>query len=234
MKYIYIIILIYAFKLNIYAQIDPYEGIANVDSCMFYSQNTHMLILDTSRNNIWQIGKPHKPFFYQALSLPYAIVTDTVSPYKVSNHSYFDLKIPGRYMDIIIGFKHKYQTDSGIDGGYIQISEDKGKNWVNIRNYNCLQFNSENLYTTKDSLQGGEPGFSGQSNEWINTRFQIIWMMPVKTDWIDTVMFRFSFISDSIQTNKDGWLIDDILVSVADLGSGFSEIELNQNKLYFT
>lgn len=63
MKYIYIIILIYAFKLNIYAQIDPYEGITNVDSCMFDSQNTHMLILDTSRNNIWQIGKPHKPFF---------------------------------------------------------------------------------------------------------------------------------------------------------------------------
>lgn len=37
--------------------------------------------------------------------------------------------------------------------------------------------------------------------------------------------FRFTFTSDSINTNKDGWIIDDINISC--VGAGINEIQMN-------
>jgi hypothetical protein len=48
-------------------------------------------------------------------------------------------------------------------------------------------------------------------------------MMGVKSmNMFDTVLFRFNFVSDSIQTNKDGWMIDDIRL-LGEFYSGINE-----------
>lgn len=66
-----------------------------------------------------------------------------------------------------------------------------------------------NLYATKDTLVNGEPGFSGHSQGWIQTNFSW-YMIPVKNILPDTMILRFNFISDSNDTDKEGWMIDDI------------------------
>jgi hypothetical protein len=67
-----------------------------------------------------------------------------------------------------------------------------------------------NIYSQNDSLINGQVGFSGTDTTWKTTN--IGWpLMGVKSSaQYDTILFRFNFISDSIQTNKDGWMIDDI------------------------
>ena len=237
MKKITLLTLVFAFNITCYSQIIIGYGIHNIDSCKFENQNT-MIKLDTSVQNIWQIGKPTKTFFDSAYSATNAVVTDTLNPYPISNHSYFDLTIP--YMgagNTILGFKHKFQTDTLIDGGYIETSIDKGLTWTSILYNDTIiipfggQLFTENLYSHQDTLKGGINGFSGTSNDWINTRIQWVWMLPTKSYPPDTVIVRFHFISDNIQTNKDGWMIDDILISYADLPGNVTEFNSEQLNL---
>jgi hypothetical protein len=212
-------------SLSIFSQINPFLGIIDVDSCKFETPCI-LVNIDTSAQNIWQIGEPQKPFFNEAYSIPNALITDTLNSYPTQNHSFFDLKfcVYDYYIfGIIVGFKHKYQTDTLSDGGYIDVSYDNGQTWVNVLYddtvHNLMEFNTENLYSEQDTLLGGINGFSGTSNEWIYTRIQWIWEYPCDIWAPDSLTLRFHFISDSNQTNKDGWMIDNILISFADEGS---------------
>jgi hypothetical protein len=221
----------------LHSQINPFNGIIDVAGCKFETP-CELTQLYMTPLNIWQIGKPQKPFFDSAYSTPNALVTDTINPYATSNHSYFDLILPvwAYYpMGIIVGFKHKFQTDTLIDGGFIEDSYDNGLTWVNVLDdqlvHDVPEFHSENLYTYQNTLQGDGYGFSGNSGGWIYTRIQWVWGYIVKDQPPDTLMLRFHFISDSIQTNKDGWIIDNILISYADEGMGIKEAGVSPIKI---
>ncbi len=197
------------------------------------------LEIDTSNNNIWKIGIPSKTSFDSAYSPTNGILTDTLNPYPVNNHSYFDIvltqgeaPIPEVGFSLFINFKHKFDTDTLRDGGFITVSFDHGQTWSNAIDifdpqwtyYDAYPGNgwyNENIYTTTDSLVDNNYGYSGYSGGWINTT--IAWhYIPVKKQTTPDEyqqIVRFNFISDSIDTNKDGWLIDDIKLFSIDLGS---------------
>ena len=109
---------------------------------------------------------------------------------------------------------------------------------VNIVNNDILDrwpyWESQNLYTEKDSLSNGEYGFSGRSDGWIKTVFWRHVMLSKNTDYTDdTLIIRFNFISDSIQSDKEGWMIDDIRLYSMDIGGGLEEPGLFKSlKLY--
>lgn len=232
MKKIYITVTLCLLSIAAFTQIQPFLGIYNLDSCNFETQCS-FLKMDTSAHNVWQTGTPSKPFFNAAYTVPNVMVTDTLNPYSVNNHSWFDLVLDNMnnyFMDKLICFRHKFQTDTLVDGGYIEVSYDKGQTWLNIIDdvSNPIMYNYENLYSEADTLAGGINGFSGTSSDWIYTRIQLIWCMPVKWVIPDTLIMRFNFISDDVQTNKDGWMIDNILISWADLGSSVKDNDLNK------
>ncbi|MCD6113381.1 MAG: T9SS type A sorting domain-containing protein [Bacteroidales bacterium] len=196
------------------------------------------LVIDTSSQNIWQIGEPNKTFFDSAYSINNAIVTDTLNYYPINNYSYFDLKIGafnynGYYPDdIFIEIKHKIDTDTLRDGGFITVSYDQGLTWMNIINDTVYgqatpSWDNLNLYNNYDTLYNGEFGFSGHSNDWITTMFS--WhdiMLKNNMDDIgDTMIVRFNFISDNIENNKEGWMIDNIKLYSTDLGFGINDIK---------
>ncbi len=213
----------------------PVDTITFEDTC-FYLQ------IDTSANNIWQIGEPSKTFFNASFSAPNAIVTDTLNNYPVNNYSYFDLIIdensfPSFSSQMFFEIKHKIDTDTLKDGGYITISYDKGNTWTNIINdtsYNYEEspgsytWNGEpsNLYSNDDTLFNGKYGFSGKT-DWITTKFS--WhYIPCKNienkTISDTILIRFNFISDNINTGKEGWMIDDIRLYNVDLGGNIKTL----------
>jgi len=226
-------------SIHSFAQIIPGYGLFITDSCNFENPNLRLVIDTSNVNNDWVISSTNKPFFGQANSLPNAIMTDSVNPYTPTNLSYFDLNFSawdgaGFPFNMYIQFDHKYETDTLIDGGFITVSHDSGQTWTNIINdsTNLLSsgpywwnINSENLYSHDDTLVNGNFGFSGTS-DWKTTTFQWIWMIPVLKDQFisDSLIVRFNFISDSIQTNKDGWIIDNIIIGSADLGSSINEL----------
>lgn len=200
------------------------------DTIRFENDNA-FISLDTIQNNIWQIGEPQKNIFNAAYSPSRAILTDTIQSYSNNNHSYFqvmvtqqNLPFPIFPLSIFLEFKHKINSDSLKDGGYITVSYNKGATWENVINSNPPFFGfymNTNIYSQNDSLINGQVGFSGTDTTWKTTN--IGWpLMGVKSSaQYDTILFRFNFISDSIQTNKDGWMIDDIRL----YGVFYSEIE---------
>ena len=197
------------------------------------------LVIDTSASNIWKIGIPNKNFFDSAFSYPNAIITDIFDNYIENNYSFFDLYIGDFNIDwypedIFIEVKHKFDTDTLHDGGYITVSYDDGQTWTNIINDSVYMYDNipnqnnwyvQNLYTENDTLFNGEYGFSGFSEGWITTRFSWF-VLPVKGNFFseDTIILRFNFISDNITDNKEGWMIDDIRLYSVDLGGSVSNL----------
>lgn len=198
------------------AQIDTTHGIYPIDSCDFETPCTWIL-LSNDTTGAWQIGAIQKPGFDSAYSPANAVATDTLEPYPVSiSSSCFEIdlnQLPLTGGGIVLSFVHRYDTDSLIDGGYLEISYDDGATWTNVLlGPSWIYFGAENLYAVTDTLAEGDCGFSGSSADWITTRIQ--WVLYGLTRGANVgLKIRFCFKSDSIQTNKAGWIIDNIKIS---------------------
>ncbi|NOQ71092.1 MAG: T9SS type A sorting domain-containing protein [Crocinitomix sp.] len=200
----------------IHAQIVTGGGIVEISACDF-EEECAWIELDTAASNQWQTGFPSKPFFDTSYSAPNCIMTDSLIPYSNSNLSSFQIPLHYEGGDMMfnvgIRFWHKYQTDSLLDGGFIEFSYDYGDTWANVYDHTELypefEFYQENLYGEEDTLIDGTHAFTGTS-DWTYTQLQWIWMYPLKVEVPDTLLLRFNFISDSINTSKDGWMIDNI------------------------
>jgi hypothetical protein len=174
--------------------------------------------IDTSiSGNIWQIGKPDKPIFDSAFDPPNAMVTDTILYYAPNNFSAFTIKVYdpswGLYSgdEYFVNFWHKFDTDSLKDGGYIEISYDNGSTWTNIVNaggwdpYFYYQYGFPN-----PTIANGNAAFTGRSNGWQHATL----VGCDEFDGPNSIYFRFVFSSDSIQTNKEGWMIGHMFLSL--------------------
>lgn len=200
--------------------------ILRADSTDFeLSQN--FVKLDTAKSNIWQIAKPNKVFFGNAYSGSIALMTDSFNPYPVNNHSFFTVEYIDTlgFFDFYVGFWHKYETDSLRDGGYIEISADTGKTWVNLLSDTVRSYMGSYgsswvsgwFYTKSDTILGKIPAFTGRALAWKYSEFEITaFVIFLKAKYklydIKKIMLRFSFKTDGIQNNKAGWIIDNISV----------------------
>ncbi len=154
------------------------------------------LINDSSANNIWQVCVPNKPVFNLAHSPTHAILTDSTSPYPVNNASSFIIKVKSDNdgFDVpVIGGWYKFDSDSLNDYGRIEISLDHGLAWTDILSDSTIYW-----VTSK-------PVFTGRIYQWR----EFFGLLPFIYQ-VDTVYFRYTFLSDSIQTNQQGWMLDDL------------------------
>jgi len=171
----------------------------------------------TQSNNLWQIGTPSKTVFDGAYSAPLALITDTFNTYPNGNISSLEFVV--RTDDATsISFWHRFNTDSLADGGVIEVSSDGGATWANIINASSqftFPYSLHNFYSSTNTISsnGNKPGFTGNS-DWIQSTIQGY--------AFDFIRFRFTFTSDSIDTNKDGWMLDSFDFTC--LGTGISEI----------
>lgn len=197
-----------------------------------FEDNKEFLFIDSSESNIWQVCIPNKVFFDSAFSPNKAIVTDSMDYYPKNNYSFFDVYIgtfnnPWYPYNIFVEITHKFDTDIHKDGGYITVSYDQGNTWMNIIHDSSYfggrpYWEDQNLYTENDTLFNGEFGFSGRSAGWIQTVFSW-YILPIKNtdnEVGDTIILRFNFISDSVQSDKEGWMIDDIRIYSKEIGGG--------------
>lgn len=123
-------------------------------------------------------------------------------------------------------FWHKYDMDTLTDIGIIEASYDGGNSWVLINDTSEVSpigsyFWWDNDFHASDGNYTNHPLITtGKSDGWELSRFNWEWWIPVKTDTIiyplDSLMIKFTFISDANETNKEGWMIDDILTASAE------------------
>ncbi len=236
----------------------PGDTIGPFTTITFEDTNTRYISIAQGAQNIWQIAAPSKPYFSQAYTPPNAILTDSAAFYPVSNTSSFDLIIGEFNMggtfggwypwNIFVDFRHKFDTDTLQDGGFISVSWDHGQTWMNIVDDTISKqmftvspaqpdwsyFGNTNIYGHSDSLFNGEPGFSGHSYGWVQTC--MAWYdIPVRHPSFaptDTMMLRFTFISDNVTNNKEGWMIDQIRLFSIDLGGGLEDLRSGTHRFF--
>jgi hypothetical protein len=85
------------------------------------------------------------------------------------------------------------------DYGKIEASVDNGITWVNLMTEDTTYY-----------LQwlAPKPVLTGNSNGWQHFSLELN-MLTYELGYSDTLLYRFTFISDGIQSNKDGWMLDD-------------------------
>lgn len=193
-----------------------------LDTISFENPSANIHILQ-STGNLWQIGKPQKTFFNGAHSGSKVIVTDTSHYYPAGDTSSFDYVIHTpitQSCQTCLQFWHKYEMDSTGDQGLINVSYDGGNSWIPLKDttlntpyYSIFTWNGD--YHAANSTTTQHNAVKGKSDGWIQSRFCWQWWIPIgaKTDSIivnpDSMMVRFTFISDGTTKQKEGWMIDD-------------------------
>lgn len=183
----------------------------------------HHLRIDTAfnPNNIWQVGAPQKTIFTNAYSPPNVIITDTINPYPVNDTSSFtivNIAGDGYTYPHTASLQGEYfvNSDTLTDFGTIEFSPDNGTSWYDIVN--------DTFITNHIFLPQHWISLTGNSNGWQAIYVNLAPLGPLfNIQYGDTVLWRFSFISDSIQTNKDGLMFDDLLFM--DYVEGIPEIQ---------
>ena len=181
--------------------------------------------LDTNKGNIWRIGKPAKFKFNSAFTPQNAIVTDLKGYYPTNTHSSFIMKFFYKYdvpedTRVKIGIEGNYKIDSDSlnDYGIVEMSDVKGKGWIDILN------NYSDSWVIDNEKK--KPVFTGNlSDTWHN--FSFTTDNYFATHAIDTLWFRFTFVSDSIDNHKEGWIIDNLVIIVYKLGGIEGEDQKN-------
>ena len=210
-----------------------YGQIYSFENCNAFDSNLLHLKLDT--NSFWEIGKPTKLNFNNSYSGDFSIVTGLDSMYKESDTSMFivsfyedfDVWVPnylGIYCPLVIEFDHRFITDSISDYGKIEMSLDNGSKWYDVlsskfnanglcditenpKNYHYFESTGDTIF---DSLS-----VYGNSNGWVHSIFSknVEQIVNIDNVYPDSVMIRFTFITDSIGRNE-GWQIDNLCLSM--------------------
>ena len=211
------------------SQISSTYGDLIFEDTLDFSPQHSWIVIDNPTTNIWEIGKPDKVFFNAALTGSSSLLTDYVDFYTCNRNDYFYITIPWSFSENfwgegILSFYHKFDTDTLIDGGVIEVSYDHGMSWINVLNdSNHISVNFIGLYG--DTIKGGLYGFSGKSDNWQYVELYWHWIGVTKSTTmdLDTSLIRFRFVSDDINTNKEGWMIDDIVFRGYAIGNSIDE-----------
>ncbi len=183
----------------------------------------HHLRIDTvsNLNNIWQVGAPQKTIFTNAYSNPNVIVTDTINPYPINDTSSFTIVnvahdgFTAPHTASLIG-EYSVNSDTLTDFGTIEFSPDNGTSWYDIINDTFI---TNHIYVQQHWIS-----LTGNSNGWQQFYVNLAPLGPLFNIQLgDTVLWRFTFISDNIQTNKDGLMFDNLYFE--DYVEGIPEIQ---------
>lgn len=181
----------------------------------------------TQTNNLWQIGHPSKVIFNSAWIGDNALMTDTLNLFPGGNKSSFTIHLNmdtmwtwGCIGDGHMVFRHRYDFDSLLAGGYIEIRyfnffDQQWTDWVNVLN------DSLPIYATldpgeypADTITGGIPAYTGGSDGWKLAEFEWMWMMLVKKGakdiFMDKMEIRFTALSSFSAGATEGWMIDNM------------------------
>lgn len=172
------------------------------------TNNLDLIMIDTvsNPNNIWQIGKPQKSFFNSAYSDPKVMITDSMNSYPINDTSSFYLwytRIDTTWEFPALTFRYKVDSDSINDFGEILVSRDKGITWYQVGD------NESSTYIQCGGCANTVNAFTGRVySGWVLIH---IWS-TLGGITPDSTLFKFTFYSDSLENNREGWLIDNFVI----------------------
>lgn len=177
------------------------------------------IIIDSTANNVWQVGNTTKCFFGNYSSGEKVMITDTVNYYSSDNYSSFTLNFPffmGEWNGVCMHVDYSLDSDTLKDGGYVEYSFDNDTNWTVLPN-NLAEGNS----IFNDTITGGTPAITGQHKLWSLDDCSCFFGSGYPK-------YRFVFKSDAIDNQRCGWSIYNIILNVI-YCDGTGEIKTNDH-----
>lgn len=215
-----------------YTQISEPKGDLLFEDTIILDPLSEWINIPSPSENIWQVGSPNKVFLDSSLSGKAVLMTDTINSYPAMTDDYFLILIDHpddsySWPEGILSFYHRFQTDSLLDGGFIEISYDEGASWKNIIDDHTNIYRAfTGLYSATDTIDSGIPAFTGSTDGWKYTEFHWIWIGLTKSATYELEgrpILKFRFVSDGVDTGKDGWLIDQIVFRGYDFSGAVSD-----------
>ena len=201
-------------SFNIYAQFGNHTNFEN-------KMDIPIIIGSNASDSLWQIGVPQKTILDAAFSLPNALITDTLDTYPINQSAEFIIQIyqisNTGFPLIQLDWEQKTDLEMGVDGMIVEASYDETNSWNNVFTDPSLRPLVVGQYIL-DTLFNGEVGFAG-STDW--EYVGLCWGTWFSDDGTDVGIFenlnqnnsplfvRFTFISDSIDTQQEGFMMDD-------------------------
>lgn len=172
------------------------------------------IYFDTTSQNLWMVGKPSKKLFNTGYRSEHSIITDSAKAYPANNNSVFFLKsklvIKPHYLTL--RFKFKINSDTLKDFFKLHVSFDKGVKWTPLLEDSIpkeIRFQFDNDFGGTHKPQT----ISGNLSDWFEIYYDLAdYYRNLKIE-TDTIIFKFSFLSDSINSFKEGLIIDNIILS---------------------
>lgn len=201
-----LLITVFPVKLKaqwVYSQF--FENTPNITDTVEY-------VIDSLSKKTWEIGKPAKTIFKNALTNPNVLITNTNHSYDTSISANVIFRIAGvgpiwERQNFALRWSQQLDLENNKDFAFVYISVDSGASWANATdynpniNYNFYGFNAENIGTDSSSLQ---KGFTGSDSIWRD-----IWLCLYGDESaVGKIFLKFVFKSDSVQSNHEGWMID--------------------------
>ena len=215
-----------------YTQISEPKGDLLFEDTITLDPLSEWINIPSPPENIWQVGSPNKVFLDSSLSGKAVLMTDTINSYTAMTDDYFLILIDHpddsySWPEGILSFYHRFQIDSLLDGGFIEISYDEGASWKNIIDDHTNIYRAfTGLYSATDTIDSGIPAFTGSTDGWKYTEFHWIWLGLTKSATYELEgqpILKFRFVSDGVDTGKDGWLIDQLVFRGYDFSGAVSD-----------
>lgn len=102
-----------------------------------------------------------------------------------------------------LSFMHWYNTESGYDGGVVEISTNGGTTWQDLKNKMILNPYSLSIDAASGTTIAGRSAFTGNSGGFLNT------IINLASYAGQNIKLRWLFSSD-MGTGGTGWYVDDI------------------------
>ncbi|MFP4664212.1 MAG: T9SS type A sorting domain-containing protein [Bacteroidales bacterium] len=228
--------------VTIFYYMNEFEESYYYDDFLGYNYDTTGIFeLNTmDSDSLWCIGAPNKENWdttiLDGFSRPNALITDTISNYPNNNHSVFELNIEKPewtyyynycWSRFIFQMSFICDTDTLKDGFFIEISFNGGGDFANIldttailsaenspdRIDNLTSFRSsfvmDTIFGFSGNIRGGVPEITE-----LDCFSSIFWWDDVNGFDVTNAKIRVHFVSDSIDNQRKGVLIDNLTVSV--------------------
>lgn len=194
-----------------------------VTNCAWYNMSDPEPIITinggSNPNNNWQIGVPQKTTLSSAFSSPNVIITDLANTYATNDTSQFTISSTAiqasnsvNWANFNLKFNFFVDSDTLVDHGTIEFSPDNGATWIDlIDDPNYAGY----LEWETNQTMGNIPVLSGSSNGWVEARVymenlgSLLAIQPGSN-----FIWRFGFISDAVQNNRDGLMFDNIYIEI--------------------
>lgn len=193
---------------------------------MDFDEGATLLLDSVYPAGCWQVGTPAKPLFTAALSLPRALVTDTILPCPENSTCYAEFTLLADELDWNWG--RWFEFDQWLDlapgsHAWIEARDSWSTDWT--RQVDGWYMSGNVSYPPEG------PEFAGSTNGWEHVIFDspCIAILGGENDrWHDPVMrLRFVFTSEGNLDGHDGWMIDNFRATATACSGSVEEHAMN-------